>query len=418
LGLDLAHGVGNYKDFPNDPFAFQHQVNPTGILADVANAISAWAASGGSDTPEGQLFALDRLAEPPGGAIGWRPASKRIVVWFGDAPGHDPICAAISGGADVTEASATAKLVAENITVLAISVSNLGLDADPTPISSDYVAACGPPGGAPGQATRIAGATGGQAVSGINPATIVDTIIDLVKAAVSAINNLTLVPAGAITPFVTTITPTGGYGPLQTNKDHQLQFQVRFTGVVACTESEQVLSGSLEVVADGVVVAQKPVEIKVPACKPVHSYSVKFVCGTQSACPCDYTPVRPGTYATEINIHNYHGVDVELEKQFLPVVFAGAVGGREPRSVGPRATDTITLPPHSATMDDCCGIAELLLGAPTPGPIPLTTGWLAITSSHELSVTAVYTVSDPTSGRVSIDVEQVQGKTLVKEQPS
>jgi hypothetical protein len=297
-------------------------------------------------------------------------------------------------------------------------VSNLGLDADPTPISTDYVAACGPPGGAAGQATRIAGATGGKAVSGINPTTIVDTIIDLVKAAVSTINNLTLVPAGAITPFVTAITPTGGYGPLQTNKEHQLQFQVRFTGVVACTESEQVLPGSLDVVADGVVVAQKRIEIKVPACRPVHSYSVKFVCGAQPECPCDCAPVRPGIYATEINIHNYHGVDVELDKWFIPVVFAGAAGGREPRSVGPRTSDAITLPPHSATMDDCCRIAELLLGAAAPAPIPLTIGLLEITSSHELSVTAVYTVSDPTSGRVSIDVEQIHGKTLVKEQPS
>ena len=417
-GLNLAYGVGNYKDFPNDPFAFQHQLTPTNVAADVTNAIAAWAASGGSDTPEGQLFALDRLAEPPGGTIGWRPGSKRILVWFGDAPGHDPVCAAISGAADVTETSATAKLVAEQITVLAISVSNPGLDADPKPISNDYVGACGAPGGAAGQATRLAAATGGRAVSGINAATIVDTIIDLVKAAVSTINNLNLVPAGGATPFVTSITPAGGYGPLQTDKEHKLQFQVRFTGVVACTDTEQVFSGSLDVVVDGVVAAQKTLEVKVPACKPVHSYTVKFLCGSQPDCPCDCAPVRPGSYATEINLHNYHGVDVELQKQLVPLVLAGAPGGREPRWVGPRATDTITLPPHSATMDDCCRIAELLLGAPAPSPIPLTIGLLEITSSEELSVTAVYTVSDPKSGRISIDVQQIQANRITKEQPS
>jgi hypothetical protein len=415
-GLNFAYGVGNYKDFPGDPFAFQHQLSPTGIIADVTNAINAWAASGGSDTPEGQLFALDRLAEPPGGAIGWRPGSKRVLVWFGDAPGHDPVCAALSGGAEVTEASATAKLVAEKIMVLAISVASPGLDADPKPISRDYVDACGAPGGAAGQATRIAGATGGRAVAGIAQANIVDTIIDLVRTAVSTISNANLVPAGAVTPFVTSITPAGGYGPLQTDKQHELRFEVRFTGAVPCQDTEQVIAGSLDVVVDGVVVAQKQVEVTVPACRQGHSYAVKFVCGAQSDCPCACASVRPGVYATEINLHNYHGVDVELEKRFVPVVLAGASGGREPRWAGPQATDRITLPPHSASMDDCCRIAELLLGA--PAPTSLTTGFLEITSSHELSVTAVYTVSNPSSGRVSIDVQQVQGKPIAKEQPS
>ena len=48
---------------------------------------------------EGQLFALDRLAndvDPNGGDIGRRPGAKRIIVWFGDQPGHDPVCAAIT----------------------------------------------------------------------------------------------------------------------------------------------------------------------------------------------------------------------------------------------------------------------------------------------------------------------------------
>ena len=107
LGLDMAFGVGNYKDFqqpPSDPFAFQHQLAPTTTIADVTNAINAWSAVGGADTPEGQLFALDQLAEAPGGTIGWRSDAKRIIVWFGDAPGHDPVCAAISGlPFDVTE---------------------------------------------------------------------------------------------------------------------------------------------------------------------------------------------------------------------------------------------------------------------------------------------------------------------------
>jgi len=414
-GLDLAYGVGNYRDFPHDPFAFQHQLDPTNVVASVTGAINGWALGGGGDTPEGQFFALDRLAVPPGPPIGWRAGAKRIVVWFGDAPGHDPICPAISGlPAAITQATVTAKLVAEKITVLAISVSNPGLDVDPVPISTDYNAACGAPGGAAGQATAIAAATGGQSVGGINPGSIVNTIIDLVKAAVSTINNVNLVPAGATTPFVTSITPAGGYGPLATDKEHKLEFKVRFTGVVPCKETEQVFTGSLDVVVDGAVVARKRVVIKVPPCKPTFVYAVKFVCGTQPECGCDCASVRPGSYATEINIYNFHRDEVEIEKRVLPVVFAGAPSGREPRTTRPRAVDKITLPGISATMDDCCRIAELLLGAPASSPLPLTIGILEIASDHELSVTAVYTASDPTSSSISIDVEQIEGKRVIR----
>lgn len=58
----------------------------------VTGAVATWSASGGSDGAEGQFFALHALAVDP--AIGWRPGARRIVVWFGDYPGHDPICTA------------------------------------------------------------------------------------------------------------------------------------------------------------------------------------------------------------------------------------------------------------------------------------------------------------------------------------
>jgi Integrin beta chain VWA domain len=158
LGLDMAFGVGNYKDFstipPSDPFPFQHQLAPSTTVADVTNAINTWSASGGGDGTEGQLFALDQLAEAPGGTIGWRSDAKRIIVWFGDAPGHDPVCAAISGlPFDVTEASVTTKLVNQDISVVAISTPTGSpldaLDGDPTDFAHAYVGACGFPEGRP-----------------------------------------------------------------------------------------------------------------------------------------------------------------------------------------------------------------------------------------------------------------------------
>lgn len=408
LAVDIAFGVGNYKDFASgDPYAFQHQVSPSTVTATITTAINAWSANGGGDLPEGELFALDSLAVPAGGAIGWRAGSKRIIVWFGDAPGHDPICTAVSGGPPVTEASATAKLVAEHIAVLAISTATPGLDDDPKLGATGYVAQCGAPGGLPGQATRIANATGGAFVTGINAGNIVNTIINLVTAAVAAIQNVKLVPSASVAPFVTSISPAAGYGPLSGDQDHTLKFDVKFTGI-PCKPAEQVITGTIDVVADGTVVASKRVQITIPPC--VFVYSVKFVCGVQPECGCACTPVRPGKYATEINIHNYSLKEVEVVKRFVPVVLAGAPAGREPRVAGVRAEDKITLPPQTATMDDCCRIAELLFGGSAPSPIPLTVGFLELTASAEIAVTAVYTASGLQSGGVSLDVEQVIGR--------
>jgi hypothetical protein len=412
LGVDIVFGVGNYKDFESgDPFCFQHQVSPTNAVATVTAAINAWTASGGNDTPEGNLFALDSLAVPTGGVIGWRAGSKRIIVWFGDAPGHDPICTAVSGApAAITEASATAKLVAEGITVLAISTATPGLDDDPKNGAFGYAAKCGAPGGLPQQGTRIATNTGGTFVTGINAGNIVNTITSLVTGAVAGIKNVKLVPSASIAPFVTSITPAGGYGPLAGDKDHVLSFDVKFTGI-PCKPEQQVFSGTLDVVADGKVVASKRAQITVPPCRGF-LYSVKFVCGVQPVCNCECEPVQPGKYATEINIHNYSSKEIEVRKLFVPLVLAGAPIGREPRVARVRAEDKIVLPPHSATMDDCCRIAELLFGGTPPSPMPLTIGFLEITSTNELSVTAVYTMSDLSSGSVSIDVEQIDAAPI------
>src|SRR5262249_10509497 len=152
---------------------------------------------------EGQLFALEQIGND---TIGWRPDSKRILVWFGDAPGHDPICTAISGHpTDITQATATAALA--KVTVLAISTTTgfvNRLDDDPTVNAADYAGTCAI-GGTPGQATNIAAgaAPGGSHTTGINAGAIVNTLIGLIKTAVATINSLSLVPTGCVGEFVT-----------------------------------------------------------------------------------------------------------------------------------------------------------------------------------------------------------------------
>jgi hypothetical protein len=216
----------------------------------------------------------------------------------------------------------------------------------------------------------------------------------------NGIDHLDLVPSASIAPLVVSISPAGGYGPLSGELEHVLKFEVRFQGI-ACKDSDQVITGTLDVVADGKVVAAKKVQVTIPACrqKTVH-YSVKFVCGTQpEACGC--SPVQPGRYATQVSIHNYGQAAVTVRKRFIPVVLAGAPLGREPRFGTSRAEDSIELPPHTATMDDCCRITGLLFGAPVEA---LTIGILEITATGNVAVTAIYTTG------TGIDVVQVDGR--------
>jgi hypothetical protein len=161
---------------------------------------------------------------------------------------------------------------------------------------------------------------------------------------------------------------------------------------------------------DGRVIGQNndyPIQCK------FFSYAVKFVCGVQPECGCDCAPVRPGQYATEINIYNQTEKNVTIRKRVIPVVLAGAPAGREPRVALSRAEDKIALPAHAATMDDCCRIAELLLGAPAPGPVALTVGFLEIISPVEINVTAVYTAGGTAGQAVSIAVEQIAPKIIL-----
>jgi hypothetical protein len=411
---NMAFGAGNYKDFlSNDPYCFQPQQSLNTSQALTQNAINNWSAtppSSGGDAPEGQLFALDQIATNP--VIGWRPNSQRILVWFGDAPGHDPICAGLPGvSTAITEAIATTHLNAAKIKVLAIS-TNTGVPngLDGTPSQGPYPCANT---GTAGQGTRIATNTGGAFSTNVNPATINNTIIAMVTAATNIFNNIKLVAAGGTAPFVTSITPAGGYGPVD-NKGHDFVFKVTFKGP-PCKDTDQVFNGTLDVVADGKVVAQKKVTLTVIACERF-SYGVKFLCGYVKETPPGVVPLsaaatlRPGIYSTEVNILNYHATPITIHKYLYPLMRQMEPVGREPRSVGRRGTDAITLPGKSATFDDCARIHEILREPVNDEPLSIY--FLEIVSPVELTVTAVYTANDLRGVSVALDVEQVEGKQL------
>ncbi|MDF5729783.1 MAG: hypothetical protein PUP92_17680 [Rhizonema sp. PD38] len=278
LGSDVWFGAGDYKDFPapdagRHPYAFAHQCSLSANIADVKAAVDAWTTTSGRDVPEAQFYGLDQVAEPSGGKIGWRADAKRLIVWFGDAAGHDAVCKAISRlSYDITEASVTAKLVAQKITVLALSLKSsgapAGLDDNPKPApgsENGYQPYCSDPGGTVGQGTRITKATAGKLVQGVSADTIVERIAAELAAQITVIGNVSLVASGATAPFVQAIAPVAGYSSLSRDQDHELAFDVSWLGTVAATSEAQVFNGSLDVVADGETIGGKTVKITVPA---------------------------------------------------------------------------------------------------------------------------------------------------------
>jgi hypothetical protein len=148
-------------------------------------------------------------------------------------------------------------------------------------------------------------------------------------------------------------------------------------------------------------------------------YSVKFVCGLQlpnpSLVPPSEPPVKPGNYATAVNIHNFHnGQTVTIAKK---AVIANPED-QPPGAISPFRK--VTLGPDQAVEIDCPDIVSLLAN-PLVGLPPFIKGFVEVISPVPLSVTGVYTaqacdvttpgVTCQPSGAVSIDVVPEQAFT-------
>lgn len=153
------------------------------------------------------------------------------------------------------------------------------------------------------------------------------------------------------------------------------------------------------------------------------SYAAKFVCGWQQPTAAGVNPqgefiVKPGNYATDINIHNPNYKQIPLRKKFIVTVQNGQAVANEPAQVEPRAIITMTLNADMVTMDDCNNLWKYSFPAvPPTGPMPLTIGYLVILSPVELDVDVVYTAGAPGAFNVAptstaIDVERVTGKRV------
>jgi len=195
---DVHWAVGEYKD-TGDAFAYRVNTAFTSNQALVTAGIGAWGASGGGDLPEANLFGLQSAANNSG----WRATAGKVIVWFGDATGHDPSLGA-------TEASATAALQAKGIKVEAVNNGNLD---------------------ATGQATRITAATGG-ALFGSSGSGVGAAIAAAINSAVSNYTKVCLdtseTPAGLSATSSACVS-----GTFDRSIDRTFNFTLDFTGISA-----------------------------------------------------------------------------------------------------------------------------------------------------------------------------------------
>lgn len=122
-------GVAEYRDH-GEAFAYRLNTPLTTDTSEVVRGLGQWSAVGGGDPPEANLYGIREAAEK----IDWREQAVKIMLWFGDAPGHDP-----SRG--TTMAQVKSALDAQGIVVHAIDSGSLDRR---------------------GQAREIAGHTGGR----------------------------------------------------------------------------------------------------------------------------------------------------------------------------------------------------------------------------------------------------------------
>ena len=136
-----------------------------------------------------------------------------------------------------------------------------------------------------------------------------------------------------------------------------------------------------------------------------YHYSAKFVCGQQAPGTGDETPLKPGNYATAINLHNY--TDRAVALTLRPAVDY-SLGAPTPR---PAAASSVDIAPYSTLELDCPALLRLA-GAAAGSPLR---GMIDLALATRLPVAVVYTaeITDrmdltDTGAGISIDVEYLE----------
>lgn len=244
----VRYGVGYYQDFPTEPFGVSTDRPYTRLLdvddasdgAAATTAINLLTLGNGYDPPESQLHALTEVAN----TTSWREDSTRIVLWFGDAPGHEAgdtgidygLSGTIYDGNDTTTSTISA-LQAENVTVVGINYTDDNNDG------IDFT----------GQATDITQATGGGLFAGTtDPGDLADLIKNAIGNVFAQYDEVTLKVSGDADGVGVDIMPTARTGSYSRENEETFDFDVTFTGL-----SPGTYSFDIHALVDGGIVANE-----------------------------------------------------------------------------------------------------------------------------------------------------------------
>lgn len=166
---DPKFGVGAYQDesSPRTDEGFIHLQSLTSDSAIAQAAVNRYVATGGGDRDEANLVALYKVAKDA--RIGWRDQTRKVVVYFGDVPGHEPTCGSFG---TLTRERVVDELNKNSISVICVSLDTGIFDSAPITVFK----CSGTPAGS-GQASFITSRTKGNLQNG-DATTIVDKIKD------------------------------------------------------------------------------------------------------------------------------------------------------------------------------------------------------------------------------------------------
>jgi len=253
---DVAFGVGYYQDFPEGDYGipsdnpYELVTNITKDTAAVRNAVNSLSLGYGNDWPESNLYALSQVAS----STGWREGSTRIVIWFGDAVGHD-------GDKDSAYPSriglqdTIAALKATGVIVEAVNVNRIYFDG--CYCSMDEGGEAYPE--LHGQASAITAATGGKLFDGSDTTEIVSIIVNALKDAFASYTEVKLSLSETFSGLGVNISPVVITGSFDRSQERYFNFNMTYTGLEVGTYhfdiSAKINDGVVAVASDTVEVA-------------------------------------------------------------------------------------------------------------------------------------------------------------------
>jgi len=225
---DVAFGVGYYQDFPEDDYGipsdkpYELVTNITKNTAAVRNAVNSLSLGHGNDWPESNLYALTQVAS----STGWREGSTRIVIWFGDAVGHDgDVESAYPSRIGLEDTIAALK--AKGIIVEAVNVNRIYYYG--SYYSMDECGEAYPQ--LSGQASAITAATGGKLFDGSDTNTIVSIINNALKDAFASYSEVRLSLSEDFSGLGVSISPSVITGSFDRSQERYFNFNITYTGL-------------------------------------------------------------------------------------------------------------------------------------------------------------------------------------------